>query len=128
MDCIFCKIIKGEINANTIYEDDIVKVILDLNPVTMGHSLVLPKKHYANLMDIDEKTLTHIHKVAKDMYKLLKEKLNCDGFTLTQNNDYGQAIKHYHLHLIPRYKDDNIDFSHQKNQMSTDEVYKKINN
>ncbi len=127
MDCIFCKIIKGEIDAYTIYEDDIVKVILDANPVTNGHSLVLPKKHYTNLMDIDEETLKHIHKIAKHIYELLKDKLNCDGFTLTQNNDYGQAIKHYHLHLIPRYKNDNIDFKHQENQLDPKEVYKKIN-
>ena len=128
MDCIFCKIIKGEIPSETIYEDDFVKVVLDVNPVTEGHSLVLPKKHYENLFDIDEEVLIHIHKIAKDLYKVFKEKLNCDGLTLTQNNGYGQAIKHYHLHLIPRYKNDNIDFEHQKNQISTKDVYEKISN
>lgn len=127
MDCIFCKIIKGEINSYTIYEDDIVKVILDVNPVTNGHALVLPKKHYENLLDIDEKTLSHIHRVARDLYKVYKEKLGCDGFTLTQNNGYGQEIKHYHLHLIPRYKNDNIEFSHQKNQINIEDIYIKIN-
>ena len=127
MDCIFCKIIKGEINSYTIYEDDIVKVILDVNPVTNGHALVQPKKHYENLLDIDEKTLSHIHRVARDLYKVYKEKLDCDGFTLTQNNGYGQEIKHYHLHLIPRYKNDNIEFSHQKNQINIEDIYIKIN-
>lgn len=128
MDCIFCKIIKGEIDSYTIYEDDIVKVILDANPVTNGHSLILPKKHYENLVDIDLETLKHINNVSKKMYSLLKEKLNCDGLTLTQNNDYGQAIKHYHLHLIPRYRNDNIDFKHQESQMNIEDIYKKISN
>ena len=65
MDCIFCKIIKGDIPSYTIYEDDIVKVFLDVNPMSPGHMLIIPKKHFENLDDIDIDTLTHINKIAK---------------------------------------------------------------
>ena len=111
MDCIFCKIIKNEMPSYKIYEDDVVLVMMDIDPTTDGHLLIIPKKHYVNLSDIDLDTLNHIYKIAKDMYILLKEKLNIDGLTLTQNNDYGQEVKHYHLHLVPRYKNDGIHFS-----------------
>ena len=103
---IFCKIIKGEIPSYTIYEDDIVKVFLDVNPNHNGHTLIVPKNHYENLFDIDEEVLNHILKISKKISSLLKEKLNYDGITLSQNNMYGQDVKHYHLHLIPKYKEE----------------------
>lgn len=127
MDCIFCKIIKEEIPSYTIYEDEVVKVFLDVNPDTNGHSLIIPKKHFQNLNDIDQETLNHINKIAKDIYKLLKEKLNCDGLTISQNNDYGQQVKHYHMHLIPRYKDD--EFYHKYNKdilVDPEQIYEEI--
>ena len=83
MDCLFCKIIKGEIPSKTIYEDDLVKVFLDINPATNGHMMIVPKKHYDNMTDLDKKLLSHIHKVANELYELLKEKLSIDGLTLT---------------------------------------------
>jgi len=126
MDCIFCKIINKEISSNTIYEDDVVKVFMDANPVSDGHLLVVPKVHYTDINDIPIDVITHIQEVAKNMFKLLKDKLNIDGLTLTQNNEYGQAIKHYHLHLIPRYKDDKIDFIHSHTRSNINDVYKKI--
>lgn len=126
MDCIFCNIIKGDIKSYTVFEDEIVKVMMDINPVSNGHMLIIPKKHFVNLEDIDIKTLSHIQEVAKDMFKLLKDKLNIDGLTLSQNNDYGQEVKHYHLHLIPRYKNDNLKMSsnNMKNDIKT--IYEKI--
>ena len=75
MDCIFCKIIKGEIPSYTIYEDDIVKCFLDINPSTNGDLLIVPKKHYENILDIEDNVIMHIHKITKEMYQLLKEKL-----------------------------------------------------
>lgn len=115
---IFCKIINGEIPSYTIYEDDIVKVILDVNPTHRGHSLVIPKKHYQDFFDIDEETLRHIYQVARKIATLLKEKLNYDGISFCQNNGYGQEIKHYHLHLIPKYQ--------EEPKLSVEEVYKRI--
>ena len=127
MDCIFCKIIKNEMPSYKIYEDDVVLVMMDIDPTTDGHLLIIPKKHYVNLSDIDLDTLNHIYKIAKDMYILLKEKLNIDGLTLTQNNDYGQEVKHYHLHLVPRYKNDGIHFSKRIETSSIEKIYNKIN-
>ena len=126
MDCIFCKIIKGAIPSYTIYEDEIVKVILDINPVSNGHMLIIPKTHYVNLMDIDTSVLSHIMNTSKDLYKKYKDKLNMDGLSITQNNDYGQEVKHYHLHLIPRYENDNIEFIKPTNLDSVEDVYKKM--
>ena len=115
---IFCKIINNEIPSYTIYEDDIVKVFLDINPTHNGHTIIIPKKHYENFFDIDEQTLTYILKIAKEISKLLKEKLSYDGITLIQNNGLGQDIKHYHLHLIPKYNNEN--------KLSIEEIYNKL--
>lgn len=107
-DCIFCKIANGEIPSNTIYEDNDFRVILDLGPATKGHALVLPKKHYADLFEIPEETVAGAVKVAKKVAGIMKEKLECDGLNLVQNNGEtaGQTVMHFHLHIIPRYKND----------------------
>lgn len=108
MDCLFCKIINNEIPSYTVFEDDIVKVILDINPSTNGDCLIIPKTHYVNILDIDELVLNHINKIAKELYLKLQKKLNCDGLTIVINNNYGQDIKHFHMHLTPRYKNDEL--------------------
>lgn len=105
MDCLFCKIIEGSIPSRTLYEDDIVKVIMDVNPNANGHVLVLPKKHITDFEEMDGETLAHIHGVAKDMKKLLYIALNPDGLVLVNNYGITQVIKHYHLHIIPAYKE-----------------------
>ena len=103
-DCIFCKIANGEIPSKTIYEDDIVRVFLDINPIATGHTLIIPKKHFTDLDDIDLETITHIMKIAKDIKKKLEEKIGAKGIKLVQNNGVLQDVKHYHLHLIPDCK------------------------
>ena len=115
---IFCKIIKGEIPRKKIYEDEVDMVIMDVNPRSNGHSLVIPKKHYQDLYDIDGDVLEHIMKVAKDISKMLTEKLGCDGITLEQNNGVCQEVKHFHLHLIPKYN--------EGINMDIEEVFHKI--
>ena len=127
-DCIFCKIIEGELPSYTVYEDDLIKVIMNINPATDGHLLVLPKKHYVDMRDLDEEVLLHSYKVIKDtLYPELKEKLNCEGLTLAQNNELGQEIKHYHIHIIPRYPDDNADFQYDKDKThEVEEVFNKL--
>lgn len=109
-NCIFCKIANGEIPSATLYEDDAFRVILDLNPATKGHALILPKEHYANLFEIPEEVEMKAFALAKKMAGKMKEALNCDGFNLVQNNGEfaGQTVFHFHIHLIPRYKDDNV--------------------
>ena len=127
MDCLFCKIIDGSIPSKTIYEDDLVKVFLDISPNTNGHMLIVPKKHVVTVDDIDSSLASHIIEVEKKMYTLLKEKLNVEGLTIVQNNGLGQEVKHYHVHLIPRYSDDNWEMKfNQESLIDTDEVLNKL--
>lgn len=104
-DCIFCKIINGEIPCMKIYEDDLVLAYLDIAPDSDGHTLIIPKKHYKDIFDIPSEALLHIYNVSKVLMKRLEEKLGCDGFSLLQNNGSIQEVKHYHLHIKPYYKD-----------------------
>ena len=127
-DCIFCKILKGEIPSRKIYEDETIEIIMNINPNTNGHLLVIPKEHMENLFDTSNEVITHcLDVVRENIYPMLKEKLNCEGLTLAQNNELGQEIKHYHIHLIPRYKDDNADFQYNKEQLvELDEIFNKL--
>ena len=108
MDCLFCKIVNGEIPSYKIYEDELVYAFLDINPDSNGHTLLIPKKHYLDMSDIPLDTLTHIFKVAKELKIMLEEKLNADGLTFIQNNGDVQEVKHFHLHLKPYYKNNTI--------------------
>ena len=127
-ECLFCKIINNEIPSSTIYEDDLIKVFLDINPTTNGHMLIIPKKHHVNVMDIDEDVVSHALKVIKEkLYPMLKKNLGCDGLTIVQNNEYGQEVKHYHIHLIPRYQDDLVSDSYNKEMLiPVEEVFARL--
>ena len=127
-DYLFCKIINNEIPSSTIYEDDLIKVFLDINPTTNGHMLIIPKKHHVNVMDIDENIVSHALKVIKEkLYPMLKKNLGCDGLTIVQNNEYGQEVKHYHIHLIPRYQDDLVSDSYNKEMLiPVEEVFARL--
>jgi histidine triad (HIT) family protein len=106
-DCIFCKIAAGEIPSRKIYEDKDLIAIMDLNPTSKGHSLIIPKEHCTNIYDIDEDIAAKVMKTAKKLATKMTVALNCDGFNLLQNNGEtaGQTMFHFHMHLIPRYKD-----------------------
>lgn len=106
--CIFCKIIAGEIPSHTLYEDENYKIILDVGPATKGHALIMPKSHYADFYELPEEAAADVIKLAKKMMIQMTNKLNCDGFNLVQNNGEaaGQTVNHFHMHLIPRYKND----------------------
>ena len=105
-NCIFCKIIAGEIPSRTIYEDEEFKVFLDVSPSGKGHALLVPKEHYADLYAIDEEVAARAMKLAKKLATHMTAKLGCDGFNLLQNNHEaaGQTVFHFHMHLIPRYE------------------------
>ncbi len=109
-NCIFCKIANGEIPAATLYEDDDMRVILDLGPASKGHALVLPKEHAPNLFELPDEIARKAVVTAKKVGKKLYEGLGCDGFNLVQNNGEvaGQTVFHFHIHLIPRYKGDDV--------------------
>ena len=107
-DCIFCKLANGEIPTRSIYEDEDFNVILDMNPATKGHALILPKQHADNLYDLPDDVAAKILPLAKKLATKLTETLKADGFKLVQNNKEcaGQTVNHFHLHLIPRYEND----------------------
>lgn len=109
-NCIFCKIAAGEIPSATIYEDDDFRVILDIEPASKGHALILPKEHYANLYELPEELAAKVLVVAKKVIASMTEIVGCDGYNVLQNNGEvaGQTVFHFHMHLIPRYKDDDV--------------------
>lgn len=109
-NCIFCKIATGEIPSTTIYEDDDFRVILDIEPASKGHALILPKEHYANLYELPEELAAKALVVAKKVVSEMKEIVGCDGYNVLQNNGEaaGQTVFHFHMHLIPRYKEDDV--------------------
>ena len=114
-NCIFCKIANCKIPSKTIYEDEIVKVYLDINPKAPGHTLIIPKNHYTDLDDIDNEVLNHIMIISKKIKILINERLNPDGIQIVQNNGCLQEVKHYHLHIIPFYTN--------KKNITLNEVY-----
>ncbi len=105
-DCIFCKIANGEIPSHTVYEDEQFRVIMDVNPVSPGHMLILPKEHYQDLYELPEDTAAAAMQLAKRMAEAVKASLQPDGLNVMQNNGKvaGQTVMHYHLHVIPRYE------------------------
>lgn len=123
-NCIFCKIAEGEIPSKTIYEDEKFRVILDLGPATKGHALILSKQHYANIFEIPEKEVGEAFILAKKIAVIIKEKLNCDGFNIIQNNEKtaGQTVFHFHIHLIPRYFDDGQKINWQSQDVMQEEL------
>lgn len=108
-NCIFCKLANGVFPTNTLYEDEDFRVILDIEPATRGHALILPKKHFANIYELPEEYAGKVYKVAKNMAGKMKDALGFDGFNVLQNNGEaaGQTVFHFHMHLIPRYNNDN---------------------
>ena len=115
-ECVFCKIINGDIPSKKLYEDDKVLVILDVNPKVDGHSLVIPKEHVTDFMEISDELLAHVYKVAREVSKTLMTKLDATALTLGVNYGDSQVVKHFHLHLLPNYEI-------KKASMSLDEVY-----
>ena len=109
-NCIFCKLANGEIPTSTLYEDEDFRVSLDASPAAKGHALILPKEHYANLYELDDELAGKALVLAKKMITKLTGILGCDGYNIVQNNGEaaGQTVFHFHIHLIPRQKDDGV--------------------
>ena len=124
-DCIFCKIIKGEIPSYTIYEDDKMKAFLDVNPVSNGHVLLITKTHYKNFLDTPDELIKDMYHIIKTkIYPLLEEKLKITGLSICQ---IGKDVNHYHIHLIPQYENEEFDFKYNKeNIKDVEEIYNKL--
>ncbi len=103
-NCIFCKILKGEIPSRRLYEDDKVVVIMDVNPKVDGHSLVIPKEHVVDFKEVNDELLTHMFSVARLMTDKLMTKLDASAITLGINYGDSQMVKHLHLHLLPNFE------------------------
>ena len=104
--CIFCKIVRKQAPASIVYEDETLIVFLDLRPLNIGHTLVIPKAHYVDIFDIPEKELSQVHKVAKQVSFAIKKATNADGISIIQQNGKaaGQDIFHLHVHVVPRFE------------------------
>jgi len=110
-NCIFCKIVAGDIPSTRIYEDDVCIATLDINPAAPGHTLIIPKAHHQDITDgTDEALLGHLFKTASLVGERQKERLKADGFNVLQNNGTaaGQSVMHLHIHVIPRYENDAV--------------------
>ena len=117
-DCIFCKIVVGQVPSKKLFETDKTQALLDAFPAAKGHSLVIPKKHYETLLDIPEEDLKDAIVVAKKDAQAVVKATNADGFNLVQNNKEaaGQLVKHVHFHIVPRLKDDGLKLHFPSNQ------------
>lgn len=108
--CIFCRIVKGELPSTCVYEDDRLFAFLDINPVSLGHTLLIPKGHYETLLDVPADTAGLLLPAAKRIGKALMAATKCAGFNCLQNNfaAAGQIVFHSHLHIIPRMEGDGL--------------------
>ncbi len=131
-NCIFCKIIAGEIPSYKVYEDDEVLAFLDITPVNFGHTLVIPKKHYENLVSLPEELAEKVFAVAKKIAPAITSGVGAEGFNLTLNNGpvAGQAVGHVHFHIIPRFSGDGYELWRGKEYPAgkAGEIAEKIKN
>jgi len=124
MECIFCKIITGEIPSYKLYEDDNVLAFLDITQGTKGHTLIIPKTHVENIFDLDEKTAQNVFKVVPKIANALKKTFHPIGLNIVSNNEKPlQSVFHFHIHLIPRYEDDGMKLSTINNYGKYDSDY-----
>ena len=109
-DCVFCKIVAGEIPSFTLFEDEMTLAFMDINPANEGHALVIPKEHSADLYSISDESLTNTVATAKRVASALSRALNPDGLNLVQCNGpaAAQSVMHFHVHVLPRVTDDRL--------------------
>lgn len=131
MDCIFCKIAAGQMPCKKIYEDDKVLAFLDINPANPGHALVIPKKHFETLFDIDDDTLKELITKTKAIATIIKDRLKANAVNILQNNgkQAGQLVNHIHFHIIPRFPNDKVLITYQRvniTEKELDDMQKKL--
>ena len=125
-DCIFCKIVAGEIPAQKIDEDEHTVAFMDLNPWTRGHALVIPRDHVRNLYEAPEEVLHRTSVAAQRIARRMRDRLGCDGINLMNSTEPAawQTVFHYHVHVIPRYEDDPLDLPTRPQEADQDELAK----
>lgn len=120
METVFEKIIKREIPAHIVYEDDVVIAFLDITQATKGHTLVVPKKACKDIFELDEETAAHLFKIVVRVSNAIKKAFNPIGLnTLNNNGSFAsQSVFHFHMHILPRYEDDDLKNMHMMNHTS----------
>ncbi|MFZ2310819.1 MAG: HIT family protein [Patescibacteria group bacterium] len=110
-NCIFCKIIKGEAEVKKIYEDDFVLAFATRGPVSEGHTLVIPKEHCENILDISAESLAKVMEVTRNLSLKMKTEVGATGVNVLHaaGADAQQSVFHFHLHIVPRFPDDGLD-------------------
>lgn len=126
-NCIFCKIINKDIPSVVVFEDDVLMAFLDISQSTKGHTLLIPKAHFENVFDIDENTIAHIHKQLPKIAKAIIKAFNAQGVNIVNNSGKvaGQTVFHYHVHIVPRYKENDgfdIIYTNNMNKYSKEDL------
>lgn len=123
-NCIFCKLANGDIPTNTVYEDADFRAIMDANPANKGHVIILPKNHAADVFALDAETAGKAMKVAKKIAAAVRQVTNCDGVNILQNNGEaaGQTVFHFHIHVIPRFKNDTVNMTWKQGSYDENEA------
>jgi histidine triad (HIT) family protein len=129
--CIFCKIVGKQAPSSIIYEDEAVMVFLDIRPLNMGHTIVIPKAHYIDIFDIPQTLLSQVYKIAKQVSFPIKKATAADGISIIQQNGKaaGQDIFHIHVHVVPRFEGQKLPPFHELKEVERaklDEMAKKI--
>ena len=127
--CIFCEIIRGNIPSKKVYEDDDILAILDISQTTKGHTLVMPKKHYENFLEMPEEEFTNLMARVQKLAKMIGKNLKANGCNILINTNEvaGQSVMHTHVHIIPRYdQNDTVRFEFTENSLDLDQVLQEI--
>lgn len=127
--CIFCMIAEGQIPSHKIYEDDVCIAFLDLSQANIGHTLIVPKKHFSNIIDLDNDVAGHLFSVTSKLTKAISKAFNVSDFNILNNcgEVAGQTVHHFHIHIIPRKLNDNIKIELSSNKL-TDEEFINVKN
>lgn len=130
-NCIFCKIANKEIPGKIVYEDALCLAFLDLSQTTNGHTLVISKEHFENILDVNIEILAHMIKVTRHLAKQIVTNLNASGVNILTNANEaaGQTVMHFHIHIIPRYDENDqikIDFTNRGDEVDLDNILSEI--
>lgn len=118
-ECFGCRLANGAVDTYIIYEDDLITCLLDIDPINEGHILILPKRHYVDVDELDDNTAYRIIVISAKMVRLLKRAYQADGITILQNGGMFNDLTHYHMHVIPRYLNDGFAWIEPKNDKTT---------
>jgi histidine triad (HIT) family protein len=129
-NCIFCRIVDKIEKAHMIYEDNYSVAFLDIKPRNIGHTLVIPKMHFETIFDIDEDIIAHIYRVVKKLAPIIVKAVGADGVNTIQSNIVSQGIKHFHVHILPRFFNDGMPIVWESGKFANEEelmiIEKKI--